>query len=324
MITEGQQWALSQLQEISKESNNQFEVVAVREAAEPGKALAVEISVDCLGYRKEPSGLPLRPRERFVISIPSEFPLDRPDVTSVHTRFARFPHVQWGKQICLYQASDSEWRPDDGMYGFVQRFDEWLAHAARGEFDPVGFPLHPPVAYRSSVRAPMVIPRVNAPMPDFPWWVGYAEITAETDVRVELGKWFYYQEEIPRTRLAVAILLPTDMPFEYPATIKELERVLASRNVSADLVQLLLEMAALRNKESKPLYFVLGSAMRGVSGAPERLQHLALVRQRRAKRVAVYGSVARRRERGQARCGRVRGLGRECRHQLVRSPRRAA
>ena len=275
MITEGQQWALSQLQEISKESNNQFEVVAVREAAEPGKALAVEISVDCLGYRNEPRGLPLRPRERFVISIPPEFPLDRPDVTSVHTRFAGFPHVQWGKQICLYQASDSEWRPDDGMYGFVQRFDEWLAHAARGEFDPVGFPLHPPVAYRSSVRAPMVIPRVNAPTPDFPWWVGYAEITAETDVRVELGKWFYYQEEIPRTRLAVAILLPTDMPFEYPATIKELERVLASRNVSADLVQLLLEMAALRNKESKPLYFVLGSAMRGVSGAPERLQHLA-------------------------------------------------
>jgi hypothetical protein len=95
MITEGQQWALSQLQEIDKESNNQFEVVAVREAAEPGKALAVEISVDCLGYRKEPSSLPLRPRERFVISIPSEFPLDRPDVTSVHTRFAGFPHVQW-------------------------------------------------------------------------------------------------------------------------------------------------------------------------------------------------------------------------------------
>jgi ThiF family protein len=65
------------------------------------------------------------------------------------------------------------------------------------------------------------------------------------------------------------------MPFEYPATIKELERVLADRNVSANLLQLLLEMAALRNKAGKPLYFILGSAMRGVSGTAERLQHLA-------------------------------------------------
>jgi proteasome lid subunit RPN8/RPN11 len=275
MMTEGQEWALSQLEEISAASRHQFEVIAVREPAESAKALAVEISVDCRGYRKEAGGLPLRPRERFVVSIPGEFPLDRPDVTSTHTRFAGFPHVQWGRQICLYQAPDTEWRPDDGMFGYIQRFDEWLAHAARGEFDPVGFPLHPPVAYQSSARAPMVVPRVNAPAPASPWWVGYAQITAETDVRIELGKWLHYQEEIPRTRLAVAILLPTDMPFEYPTTIKELERVLAARNVSADLLQVLLEMAALRNKEGKPLYFVLGSAMRGMSGAAERLQHLA-------------------------------------------------
>jgi Prokaryotic E2 family A len=283
MMTEGQEWALLQVEEISAASSHQFEVVAVREPAESGKALAVEISVDCRNYPKEPGGLPLRPRERFVINIPGEFPLDRPDVTSTHTRFAGFPHVQWGRQICLYQSSDSEWQPDDGMFGYIQRFDEWLSHAARGEFDPVGFPLHPPVAYQSSIRAPMVVPRVNSPAPSSPWWVGYAEITAETDVRVELGRWLYYQEEIPRTRLAVAILLPTDMPFEYPATIKELERVLAPRNVSADLVKLLLEMAALRNKEGKPLYFILGSAMRGVSGAAERLQHLACWFERRIR-----------------------------------------
>lgn len=275
MITEGQRWALSQLQDISDASDHQFEVATVREAAESGSRLVVEVSVDCLGYRKVPGGLPIRPRERFAISIPAEFPLDRPELSSIHKRFAGFPHVQWGRHICLYQASDSEWQPDDGMYGFIQRFDDWLRHAARGEFDPIGFPLHPPVAYRSSVRAPMVVPRVNAPTVNSPWWVGYAEITAETDVRVELGKWLYYQDEIPKARLAVAILLPTDMPFEYPTTIKELERVLESRNVSADLLKLLLEMAALRNKEGKPLYFVLGSAMRGVSGAAERLQHLA-------------------------------------------------
>src|SRR5450755_1194775 len=66
------------------------------------------------------------------------------------------------------------------------------------------------------------------------------------------------------------------LPFCCPRTCRsKLEGVLAARNVSADMVQLLLEMAALRNKEGKPLYFILGSATRGVSGAAERLQHLA-------------------------------------------------
>ncbi len=275
MNSEGQQWALSQLRDISETSNNQFELLSTREPAEVGHTLEVDVSIDCSGYPKETGGIPLRSRERFVLRIPAEFPLDRPEVLSTHTRFATFPHVQWGKQICLYQSSDSEWQPDDGMYGFVQRLDVWLRHAARGEFDPIGFPLHPPVAYRSTARAPMVIPRVDAPAVAFPWWVGYVEITAETDVRVELGKWLHYQDEIPRTRLAIAILLQADMPFEYPTTVKELEQILAPRNVTPDVIQVLLEMAVLRNPEGKPLYFILGSAMRGISGAEVRLQHLA-------------------------------------------------
>jgi integrative and conjugative element protein (TIGR02256 family) len=275
MNSEGQRWALSQLQEIADASNRQLELLAVSEPVEAGKALEVEVSIDCSGYPKQLNGIPFRARERIVLRIPAEFPLDRPDALFAHTRYANFPHVQWGKQICLYQSSDSEWQPDDGMYGFVQRLDEWLRHTARGEFDPLGFPLHPPVAYRGATFAPMVIPGVNAPAVTAPWWVGYAEITAETDVRAELGQWHYYKDDIPDTRLAVAILLPTDMPAEYPTKIRDLERILAPRHVSADVIKLLLEMAALRNDEGKPLYFILGAAMRGTSGTNERLQHLA-------------------------------------------------
>jgi Prokaryotic E2 family A/ThiF family len=275
MNSEGQRWALSQLQEIVDASNEQFELRAVREPAEAGEALEVEVSIDCRGYPKQPNGIPFRARERIVLRIPAEFPLDRPYALFAHTRYASFPHVQWGKQICLYQSSDSEWQPDDGMYGFVQRLDEWLRHTARGEFDPVGFPLHPPVAYRGATFAPTVIPRVDAPVVTPPWWVGYAEITAETEVRAEFGQWHYYNDTLPDTRLAGAILLPTDMPPEYPTKIKDLERILAPRHVSANVIKLLLEMAALRNDEGKPLYFILGAAMRGTSGAADRLQHLA-------------------------------------------------
>jgi integrative and conjugative element protein (TIGR02256 family) len=275
MNSEGQRWALSQLQEIADASNHQFELLAARAPAGAGQALEVEVSIDCSGYPKEPNGIPFRARERLVLRIPAEFPLDRPDALFAHIRYGHFPHVQWGKQICLYQSTDTEWQPSDGMYGFVQRLDDWLRHTARGEFDPLGFPLHPPAAYRGATFAPMVIPRVNAPSVTPPWWVGYAEITAETEVRAELGQWHCYNNKIPETRLAVAILLPTDMPAEYPTKIKDLERILAPRDVSPDLIKLLLEMAALRNKEGKPLYFILGAAMRGMSGNNERLQHLA-------------------------------------------------
>src|SRR5258705_6062387 len=221
MNSEGQRWALSQLQEIADASNEQFELRAVREPAEAGKALEVEVSIDCRGYTKHANGIPFRARERIVLRITAEFPLDRSDALFAHARYASFPHVQWGKQICLYQSSDSEWQPDDGMYGFVQRLDEWLRHTARGEFDPVGFPLHPPVAYRGATFAPTVIPRVNAPVVTPPWWVGYAAMTAETEVRAEFGQWHHYNDNLPDTRLAVAILLPTDMPPEYPTKIKD-------------------------------------------------------------------------------------------------------
>jgi proteasome lid subunit RPN8/RPN11 len=275
MMTEGQEWALSQLHEIGDASEGQLEVLAVREPSAFGAALAVTVSVDCRGYGRAEGGLPLRARERFAISIPSEFPLDRPNLNATHARFAGFPHVQWGKHICLYQAPDSEWRPDDGMFGFIQRFDEWLRQAARGEFDPIGFPLHPPVAYQSLLSVPMVVPTVNAPVVEPPFWVGYAEITAETDVRAELGRWVNYQDEIPKARLAAAMLLPSDMPCEFPTSMKELAEVLDARSIPISLVQIVLKMAALRNEPGKPLYFVLGAAMRGISGDAERLQHLA-------------------------------------------------
>ena len=275
MTSEGQRWALGQLEEIADASKGSLEIVDVREPAAEADSMQVEVSIDCSGYPREDRGIPFRGRERLTLYIPAYFPLDRPDVQFGHDRYGHFPHVQWGKQLCLYQSTDSEWQPDDGMFGYMSRLDIWLRHAARGEFDPLGFPLHPPVAYRGVGNVLMVIPSVNAPEVTPPWWVGYVEITAETEVRAELGRWFHYQDKVPEGRLAVAILLPSDMPFEYPRTIKELESTLAARNVPPDILEVALSLAALHNPKGKPLYFVLGAAMRGVSGKAERQQHLA-------------------------------------------------
>ena len=64
------------------------------------------------------------------------------------------------------------------------------------------------------------------------------------------------------------------MPFEYPSTVAELKKVLEERGIPLKIVRLLLTMGALANPENKPLVFILGAAMRGVSGG-EKLQHLA-------------------------------------------------
>ena len=273
MTSDGQEWALGQLNEICEASGGLLEVVTIAPPRQDGLSLSVIVSIDCRLYSQKPNGLPLRSRERLEITIPSDFPLDRPELEFTHNRFAGHPHVQWGRHVCLYQAPDSEWRPDDGMFGYMERVHEWLRAGAAGELDPVGLPLHPPVAY-SWGSSLIVIPRVDTPTPEPPWWAGYAEITFENDGRIELGAWHKHDADIPQTKLAPAILLPTDMPFEYPTTIAALSTTLAARGIPIEIVRLLLVMGALRNEAGKPLLFVLGAAMRGVAGG-ERKQHLA-------------------------------------------------
>jgi hypothetical protein len=52
MNTEGQRWALTQLQEIADASNHQFELLAASEPTEVGQPLEIQVSIDCSGYPK--------------------------------------------------------------------------------------------------------------------------------------------------------------------------------------------------------------------------------------------------------------------------------
>jgi hypothetical protein len=92
-------------------------------------------------------GLRLRARERVTVQIPADFPFRLPAVAVPHRRFVGAPHVQWGRQLYLYQAPTTEWAPADGMFGFLERLLEWYERAAAGTLDAPGQPLHPPVAY---------------------------------------------------------------------------------------------------------------------------------------------------------------------------------
>jgi integrative and conjugative element protein (TIGR02256 family) len=189
-----------------------------------------------------------------------------------HARYAGQPHVQWGSHACLYQAPETEWQPDDGMFGFMRRVFDWLGAAASGELDPAGLPLHPPAVYASA--SVLVVPRVDTPDVPWPWWAGYVRISREEDRWIELGEWIPSGSEVSGARVAPAILLPGGMPFEYPVTMAALDAALSALGVPTEVVRLLMTIGVLRAEAGKPLYFVLGAAMRGLSHG-ERAQHLA-------------------------------------------------
>lgn len=168
MRSEGQAWAVEQLDEIARASGEWFEVVEIVEPAAEGALLSATISVDLSRYERKEAGIPFRARERLILKLPADFPLDRPSLYFTHKNYADFSHVQWGDYICLYQAPQTEWQPADGMFGFLTRVDVWLRAAAAGELDPIGLPLHPPTAYPTSKLR--VVPRRNTPVPEPPFW----------------------------------------------------------------------------------------------------------------------------------------------------------
>ncbi|WP_322414509.1 ThiF family adenylyltransferase [Mesorhizobium huakuii] len=272
MRSEGQAWAIDQLDEIAKASAGSFEVLDIEEPEEEDAPLSLAVSIDCSRFSRVDGGVPLRARERLRISIPSRFPLSRPDAHFTHKRYADFAHVQWGDSICLYQATEVEWVPAQGMFGFMERVNEWLRAGAANELDPIGMPLHPPVAYATSNYS--IVPCVDAPKPEHAFWGGFVEVSRDGDVTAELGRWFAYGEERPETRLASAILLPATMPHEYPTTMFDLIKALMARDVPLHLIHTIINLGALSTPAGKPAIFVLGAAMRGVAGGETR-QHLA-------------------------------------------------
>lgn len=272
MRSDGQIWAFSQLGEITEVSGGGIDIVDVTEPTPESSALTVVVSLYCRPFKKENGGIPLRVRERIRINIPSQFPLARPQVYFSHTRYGGFPHVQWGSYICLYQAPDVEWQVARGMFGFMQRLCEWLKAGAAGKLDPIGMPLHPPVAY--PVANFRVVPTHNTPEPADTYWQGYVEVTNETSYVAEFGRWIEQGGEIPDTRLASVILLSTEMPYEYPKTVLDLFVAMATRGVQLAMIRLLMTIAVLRTPPGMPAIFVLGAAMRGIAGG-RRLQHLA-------------------------------------------------
>lgn len=272
-MTTGQQLALQQLQEIQGADQHAFEVVVHRPPTEADKRLFVEVSLCCDSLTTAPGGLPLRARESFIIAIPPDFPFTRPSVWTTHGRFAGWPHVFWKQSLCLYQAPATEWDPADGIFGFVDRLWMWLKHGALSDLNPLGQPLHPP--YTGTTSRFVLVPEVNTPRFDGPWWVGFATLHAVGDRRFDVESWHGLSAEPPpATGRTPVVLLSRDLPWEMPGKLSDLLRYFEAAGMPRVAFFALLRLCVLQTPTGEPLLFILGTPQRGIAGTAHRLQHL--------------------------------------------------
>lgn len=274
-MTEGHQLAIEQLRAIQKEAHGTFEVVEVAELPTAHGWLHVHVNLDCSARKSSGGGLRLRRREWFTIAIPADFPYQLPATWTRHARFAGLPHVQWKRQLCLYQAPATEWNVNDGMFGYLNRLDLWLDHAAANQLNPSGEPLHPPVAYIPESPLRVVIPRADTPIVSTANWIGFARLDRISDIRADIVGWVPLAEIGDESPVAPAFLISELMPYEFPKKMGELFSELERRRISIHLLINVLRLAVLFNGENDPLYVVLGTPMRGVAGTANVQYHLA-------------------------------------------------
>ncbi len=98
----GQDKAVNQLNRIEAASNNAFRVVRINEPHEENSTMYALIEINCLGIKSSDDGLKLRPKEKFTVCIPENFPFKYPSVYVSHARFNGFAHVQWVRHLCLF------------------------------------------------------------------------------------------------------------------------------------------------------------------------------------------------------------------------------
>ena len=278
-ITSGQLLAIEQLVEISKGSDGQLEIVEIISPEAEAQNLQIRLSIETRQFPIKTGGFSFRSREGLNVYVPSKFPLKAPSIYFVHKRFMGYPHVQWGSYICLYQSSEIEWLPSDGMYGFVERLRRWFEAAATAELAPENAPLHPPAVYASSKFK--ICTTVNAPniKEGSAFWVGAAHLRKRNKICFDLCGWTELEEDFPTdTDLAATVLLNAPLPMEYPDKVFDLIETLEQRGVPFPFLYKLLRLFTLTRSEDQDLYFFLGAPMRRKKGGEPLKQHLVVWR----------------------------------------------
>lgn len=197
----------------------------------------------------------------------------RPSIKVSHERFAQFPHVTWANTLCLYQ-SKLEWNPANGLYGFFERLNLWLAKAALNDMDPLEGPLEPPHHITDYSQVPFVV-RANAPVAAGERWLGLAVLEKHAN-RTELVEWRHSHENWPDNRgMALAITLPKALPMEFPTKGADILSHFDKQGFERNQVLSYLALASLLTPAGEPSYLIVGLPMRRSADGALRV-HIAV------------------------------------------------
>ncbi|MFD9485222.1 hypothetical protein ACFWBX_14755 [Streptomyces sp. NPDC059991] len=153
-------------------------------ACDQNGALQVTLRLHTGPLATADGGLVLQEHAEFIVTLPAS-PLSATTVEVSHWRFAGYPHVLQGRQLCIFLDPAREWDPlRGGMRAYLNRLWFWLRDAAAGQFDAsramyhaVGGVLH------RTPNTPTLVVRV--PGPDRRIQTGY--LIARTENRLDLS-----------------------------------------------------------------------------------------------------------------------------------------
>ena len=278
MFSLGQELALEQLDEICLHSKGVIKAVSDPEHTDYG--MRIRILISTTSYKCMNGGLEFKPKEKFDIYVPRNFPFSIPKVKFIHKRYLGTPHVQWGTDICLYLSPDVDWDPQDALYGFFDQLDRWLKAASVNNLDPADAPPHPPVAYDPNYKFNFVIqastPAINN---DSGYWTGYAILTPKRNNLFELNSWVNKFEEVPINQvIAPTILFDSPFPFEYPRNVFEFLDQLKLQNISKDVFCNFLFEQLINIQNLDEIFLVVGSPLRKDVNTLKTEQHIEIWR----------------------------------------------
>ena len=294
--------ARRQLVDLENRSRGAIEVV---KSTVDGRWTVFDVALDTRGIAtSDANGIRVRARHRFEIIVDDRFPYYSPTVRAMHRRWAGTPHVQWGRQLCLYAAPSVEWDPADGIRGLIDRLITWLQRAAAGTLDPDGQPLHPPVTYRRSGAGWIVInPDVGERVPwgdDVHHVAGPRRLYAwcqRNGNRVDVREWLTLDDAYDRVLasefvatdtngrpffVATVLLVNGELGMEYPDRAGQLVAALDDFEVTKEEVLRALTSASRFNRaigaragthQPAPTVLLLGTPSRRLTGTA-RLCHL--------------------------------------------------
>lgn len=274
-MTPGQQRAARELRRMEALGQGDFEITVPPTILDPNSGVMVaSVSIRIGAIPSTVDGLPLRDREDFQLIVPCDFPFSVPSITVSHRRFQGFPHVIWGRTLCLYQSPAVEWNPSAGLYGFFDRLAQWLGKASINDMDPVEGPLEPPHHDTDFSHVPFLI-RADAPCQAGESWQGLA-VLEKHDNRIELLRWHDPSNGWPTERkLGFAVILPDRLPMEFPVKGADLFAALARAGMSERSILENLAIAAHLAEDEQPLYLFIGLPMRRANDGTQRV-HIAV------------------------------------------------